>query len=74
MMVCQLNYQYKPFVSNFNPEKHMHKNHILRKIEGEINFDFILGTIQLTQLSPMCFDRHSGYSVICQNCWVLESY
>ena len=41
MMGYQLDYQHKLFLTNFNLEKRIRKDHILRKITEKIDFDFI---------------------------------
>jgi transposase len=44
----QLDYQNKLFVTNFNLEKRVRKNHILRKIKEKIDFDFVYKEVEDT--------------------------
>jgi len=48
MMGHQSNYQHKPFLTNFNLEKRICKDHILRKITEKIDFDFIYKEVEGT--------------------------
>jgi transposase len=44
----QLDYQNKLFVTNFNLEKRVRKDHILRKIKDKIDFDFVYKDVEDT--------------------------
>ena len=48
MMGHQLDYQNKLFVTNFNLEKRVRKDHILRKIKDKIDFDFVYKDVEDT--------------------------
>jgi len=48
MMGYQLDYQHKLFLTNFNLEKRIRKDHILRKITEKIDFDFIYKEVEDT--------------------------
>ncbi len=48
MMGHQLDYQNKLFVTNFNLEKRVRKDHILRKIKDKIDFDFAYKDVEDT--------------------------
>jgi len=48
MMGHQLDYQNKLFVTNFNLEKRVRKDHILRKIKNKIDFDFVYKDVEDT--------------------------
>ncbi len=41
MMGRQSPYQYKFFIKGFDLEKHIRKDHVLRRISEEVDFDFI---------------------------------
>ncbi|MFC1532914.1 IS1182 family transposase [Thermodesulfobacteriota bacterium] len=48
MMGHQSDYQHKLFITDFNLEKRIPKNHILRKISEKIDFDFIYKEVDNT--------------------------
>jgi len=48
MMGRQSDYQHKLFVTGFNLDKRIRKDHILRKIEEKIDFDFIYDEVEET--------------------------
>lgn len=48
MMGRQTDYQHKLFVTGFNLDKRIRKDHILRKIEEKIDFDFIYDEVKET--------------------------
>jgi transposase len=48
MMGHQPDYQNKLFVTNFNLEKRVRKDHILRKIKDKIDFDFVYKDVEDT--------------------------
>jgi transposase len=48
MMGYDYEYQHKLFISGFNLEKRIRKDHILRKIHEEIDFDFIYREVKHT--------------------------
>jgi len=48
MMGYEYEYQHKLFISGFNLEKRIRKDHILRKIHEEIDFDFIYREVKHT--------------------------
>lgn len=48
MMGQQKDYQQKVFITNFNLEKRVPKDHLLRKIQEQIDFDFIYKEVKHT--------------------------
>ena len=48
MMGQQKDYQHKIFITGFNLEKRVPKDHVLRKIEEQIDFDFIYKEVKHT--------------------------
>ena len=48
MMGHQRDYQHKLFVSGFNLEKRVRKDHILKRIQEKIDFDFIYNEVKET--------------------------
>ncbi len=48
MMGRQPNYQHKFFVTGFNLEKRIRKDHLLRKIQKHVNFEFIYKEVEET--------------------------
>ena len=48
MMGRQSPYQYKFFMKGFSIEERVRKNHTLRRISEEVDFDFIYGEVQDT--------------------------
>ena len=48
MMGRQSDYQHKLFLSGFNLEKRVRKDHILKKISEKIDFDFVYEEVKDT--------------------------
>ena len=48
MMGQQKDYQHKIFITGFNLDKRVPKDHVLRKIHGQIDFDFIYREVKHT--------------------------
>jgi hypothetical protein len=48
MIGRQSPYQYKFFMKGFSLEKRVRKDHVLRRISEEVDFDFIYGEVRDT--------------------------
>jgi len=53
MMGRQADYQHKLFITGFNLDKRIPKDHILRDIHKQIDFDFIYSADSGSKLPPI---------------------